>query len=150
MYDTMFTVLNISVVPAWLLLILAPGWTWTQRLVHTALIPLALSAIYLSFLTLGIGFGQADPEAGMSSLGAVQALFSHPVGLLTGWVHFLAFDLFVGAWIARDARRIGLSRWIVTPALILTFLFGPVGLLIHLLARKVSGKAGWSLDEPES
>ena len=78
------------------------------------------------------------------------ALFSHPVGLLTGWVHFLAFDLFVGAWIARDARRIGLSRWIVTPALILTFLFGPVGLLIHLLARKVSGKAGWSLDEPES
>ncbi|MFY0638305.1 ABA4-like family protein [Maricaulis maris] len=150
MYDTMFTVLNVSVVPAWLLLILAPGWTWTQRLVHTALIPLVLSAIYLAFLTLGIGFGQSDPEAGMSSLAAVQALFSHPVGLLTGWVHFLAFDLFVGAWIARDARRIGLSRWIVTPALILTFLFGPVGLLIHLLARKFSGKAGWSLAEPES
>ncbi|RKR03874.1 ABA4-like family protein [Maricaulis maris] len=146
-YDTLYTVLNLSVVPAWALLILAPGWSWTQRLVHCALIPLVLAAVYLSFLTLGIGFGQSDPEAGMSSLAAVQALFSHPVGLLTGWVHFLVFDLFVGAWISRDARRIGLGRWIVTPALILTFLFGPVGLLIHLLARKCSGKAGWSLDE---
>lgn len=146
-YDMFYTVLNLSVVPAWALLILAPGWAWTQRLVHGALIPLVLAAIYLGFLTLGISFGQSDPEAGMSSLGAVHALFSHPVGLLTGWVHFLVFDLFVGAWIVRDARRIGLSRWIVTPALLLTFMFGPAGLFIHLLARKVSGKAGWSLDE---
>jgi len=147
MYETLFTVFNVAVVPAWLLLIFAPGWRWTQRLVHSALLPLGLGAVYLTFLTLGIGFGQSDAEAGMSSLAAVQALFSHPVGLLTGWVHFLVFDLFVGAWIVRDARRIGLSRWIVTPALLLTFMFGPLGLFIHLIARKLSGKAGWSLDE---
>ena len=146
-HDTLYTILNLSVVPAWVLLILAPGWIWTQRLVHSALIPLILAAIYLTFLTLGIGFGHAHPDAGMSSLGAVQALFSHPVGLLTGWVHFLVFDLFVGAWIVRDARRIGLSRWIMTQTLLFTFMFGPLGLLIHLLARKFSGKAGWSLDE---
>lgn len=147
MYETLFTVFNIAVVPAWLLLILAPGWRWTQRLVHSALLPLALGAAYLTFLTLGVGFGQSDAEAGMSSLAAVQALFSHPVGLLTGWVHFLVFDLFVGAWIVRDAGRIGLSRWIVTPALLLTFMFGPIGLFLHLIARRLSGKAGWSLDE---
>ncbi|WP_323762054.1 ABA4-like family protein [Maricaulis sp.] len=146
-YETLYSVINLAVMPAWALLILAPGWVWTQRLVHSALVPLALAAVYLTFLTLGVGFGQSQPGAGMDSLGAVQALFSHPVGLLTGWVHFLVFDLFVGAWVARDARRIGLSRWFVTPSLLLTFLFGPVGLLIYLIARKLSGKAGWSLDE---
>ncbi|WP_417487847.1 ABA4-like family protein [Maricaulis sp.] len=147
MYEILFSAINIAVFPAWFLLIFVPGWRWTGPVVHTALVPLALGAVYLSFLTLGIVFGQSDPEAGMSSLAAVQALFSHPVGLLTGWVHFLAFDLFVGAWISRDARRRGVARALVLPSLILAFLFGPTGLLLYLVGRKLTGKAGWSLDE---
>ena len=52
--------------------------------------------------------------------------------LIAGWVHYLAFDLFIGVWIAErlDAER--LSRWIQTPILIATFLFGPLGLLLGI------------------
>ncbi|GLK51243.1 ABA4-like family protein [Maricaulis virginensis] len=147
MYETIYLALHAIVAPAWILLAVAPGWRWTQRLVHAALIPLVLCAIYLAFLTAAIGFGQADPDAGMSTLAGVMALFSHPVGALTGWTHFLVYDLFVGAWIVRDARRHGIAHWIVLPALFLSLMFGPLGLLLYLLIRKFSGKGGWSLDE---
>lgn len=92
-------------------------------------------------------FVEINPEAGMSSLAAVMALFSHPVGVLTGWTHYLVFDLFVGAWIARDALRAGVNKWVVLPALFFTLVFGPVGLAIYLVIRRFSGKGGWSLVE---
>jgi hypothetical protein len=147
MYEFVYLALHALVAPAWVGLALAPDGIWTRRLVHTALLPLCLAAIYLAFLSAGVVFGQAHPEAGMGSLAAVMALFSHPVGVLTGWVHFLVFDLFVGAWIARDATRCGLSRWIVLPALIFTLMFGPLGLAIYLLTRRMAGRGGWSLEE---
>lgn len=147
MFETYYTALHILIAPAGLLLAIAPGWIWTRRIVHAAFYPLILAAIYLAFLSAGIFFGQSGPEAGMSSLAGVLALFSHPVGVLTGWTHYLVFDLFVGAWIARDALRVGLNKWIVLPALFFTLMFGPVGLAIYLLIRKFSGKGGWSLVE---
>ena len=51
------------------------------------------------------------------------------------WVHYLAFDMVVGAWIARDSVRLGIPWWLRTLALVLTFVAGPVGLLVHLSAR---------------
>ena len=55
--------------------------------------------------------------------------------LLAGWVHYLAFDLFVGTWETRDAVARGISRWILAPCLLLTFLFGPIGWLAYHVAR---------------
>ena len=54
---------------------------------------------------------------------------------MAGWLHYLAFDLFVGAWEVREARRVGLPHWVILPALALTFLFGPLGLLVFLALR---------------
>jgi hypothetical protein len=147
MYENIYLAIHAIVAPAWLLLAVAPGWVWTHRLVHAALIPLIMAAIYLAFLTAAIGFGQSAPGAGMDSLESVMALFSHPVGLLTGWTHYLVFDLFVGAWIARDAQRTGLGRLVVLPALFLTLMFGPLGLAVYLLTRRLTGRGGWSLSE---
>jgi hypothetical protein len=65
----------------------------------------------------------------------VSALFGHRGLLLAGWLHYLAFDLFVGAWEVREARRVGLPHWLILPALALTFLFGPLGLLVFLALR---------------
>jgi hypothetical protein len=65
----------------------------------------------------------------------VSALFGHRGVLLAGWLHYLAFDLFVGAWEVREARRVGLPHWLILPALALTFLFGPIGLLVFLALR---------------
>jgi hypothetical protein len=65
----------------------------------------------------------------------VQALFTHPHIALAGWLHYLAFDLFLGAWEVRTARTDGIPHWAVIPCLILTFLFGPAGLLAFAILR---------------
>ncbi|MEM9315304.1 MAG: abscisic acid-deficient protein Aba4 family protein, partial [Pseudomonadota bacterium] len=59
--------------------------------------------------------------------------------LLAGWIHYLAFDLFVGAWIATEADRLGLSRLLQAPLLVATFMFGPVGLALFLVMRSGYG-----------
>ena len=76
-----------------------------------------------------------------------MALFSHPNGVLTGWTHYLVFDLFVGAWIGRDALRRGVSHFLVVPSLFFSFMFGPVGLVIYLASRALSRKGGFYLAE---
>lgn len=143
-YDFVFLSLNGLAGLGWLCLVLAPKSALTERVVHHGAVILLLSLGYLALLFCGVVLGMSAPDAGMGSLAAVGALFSHPVGILTGWAHFLAFDLFVGAWIARDGARLGFSHLSQLPALIFAFLFGPLGLTIHLLRRGLGGH-GWSL-----
>ena len=66
----------------------------------------------------------------------VAALFRNPWALLAGWAHYLAFDLFIGGWQVRDAQRRRIPHPFVVPALVLTFLFGPAGLLLYLAIRR--------------
>ncbi len=124
-----FSIAGTIVLPCWILLAIAPTWRWTQRLA-TFVVPLLIAALYVALLlhprSAGAGFG---------SLAQVGRLFSSPYALLAGWIHYLAFDLFTGAWEARDAASLGISRWLVLPCLFLTFMFGPVGLALYLLLR---------------
>ena len=139
-YDQVFYALHIPLIPAWTLLFFAPHAQITRKLVHSALVPLILGAAYFALLMSGTIYGQSAENAGMTSLGGVMALFSHPVGTLTGWTHFLIFDLFIGAWIVRDAKTIGISHRTTLPALFLTLVFGPTGLMVYLLERILIGK----------
>lgn len=145
-WETAYSVLNLLVVPAWVLLILFPGTALTRRLVHSGLYPLAYGLIYVLSLGAAVFFGVSDPNAGMSDIGGVMSLFDHPNGIITGWTHFLVFDLFVGSWIARDARRRAMPHLLIVPALVFSFIFGPIGLLIYMIIRLVRGE-GLSLDE---
>ncbi|MEZ6022955.1 MAG: ABA4-like family protein [Hyphomonadaceae bacterium] len=145
--DAIFVAIHVVIAPAWVALIFAPRWRGTQLIAHSVAVPLLLGAVYGALLTAAIGFGQAAEGAGMSSLAAISALFSHPVGVLTGWTHYLVFDLFVGAWIARDAQRRSVPHALVVPALILTLMFGPLGLLLYLVGRSALRRGGWSLNE---
>ncbi len=70
-------------------------------------------------------------EGGFGSINAVRTLFQSDPLLVAGWIHYLAFDLFVGGWIVRDAQARGIAHWLVLPFLPLTFLFGPMGLLAY-------------------
>jgi len=128
--EKLFSIAGDIVFPVWLLLIFAPRWRWTQRLA-TFIVPLLLASLYIWLLT----HSHPPAGAGFRSLAQVQILFSSPQALLAGWIHYLAFDLFTGAWEARESSRIGISPWITAPCLILTFLFGPVGLALFLLIR---------------
>ncbi len=130
MLERIFSLAGAVVLPCWLLLAVAPAWRWTQRLA-TFVAPLLIGVVYVWLLV-----SHAAPKgAGFGSLAQVMVLFSSPYALLAGWVHYLAFDLFTGAWEARDAARLGISRWLVLPCLVLTFLFGPLGLGLYLLLK---------------
>jgi hypothetical protein len=128
--DKLFSLGGAVVLPVWILLLFAPRWQWTQRLA-TFVVPLLLGATYVFLLTTA----KPAPGSGFQTLAQVAALFSTRQALLAGWLHYLAFDLFTGSWEARDAASLGISRWLAAPCLLLTFLFGPVGLCLYLLLR---------------
>jgi len=136
--EALFTVCNAAVLPAWLLLAVAPRWKWTARLVGSGLWSLLLGLVYLGLLATRF----AGSEGGFGSLAQVARLFQDPYLLLAGWVHYLAFDLFVGAWEVHDAQRHALPHLLVLPCLFLTFLFGPIGLIAYVVLRLV--RTGWA------
>jgi hypothetical protein len=145
--EQLFALANYSVMPAWLLLVLAPRWQWTRQLVHSALYPALLGLAYTAgFLLVGPGSSGADETASLTSLAGISAAFANPRTLLVGWVHYLVFDLFTGAWEARDAQRRGVPHWLLVPCLFLTFMAGPMGLLLYLAIRLARTRSA-SLDE---
>ncbi|MGB0906761.1 MAG: ABA4-like family protein [Maricaulaceae bacterium] len=145
--EFLFSFVIAFVLPAWAMLILAPRWSVTEKLVHSMLWPLVLGAVYVLTLVLAIGFGQGTDGAGFTTIPAVRAIFASDIGVVTGWTHFLVFDLFVGSWEARDAKRRGFHHGLLIPCLFLTFMFGPVGLLLYVILRAATKKGGWSLFE---
>ena len=130
--DVLFQIVNPLVLPGWALLLFAPGWRWTQT-IASVILPLLLACLYTFTLTAALAGGAGG---GFGSLAGVAELFRNPMALLAGWIHYLAFDLFIGSWQVRDARRRGLSRFLVSPCLVLTFLFGPAGLLLYFALRR--------------
>ena len=130
--EILFKAATATVIPFWLLLIAAPRWKWTQRLVHGPVVLLLLTPIYAYML-----FGYAPPPKEMNflSLYGMMVAFSAPSIVVAGWIHYLIFDLFVGAWESRDALRRGVPYGLVIPCLLFTLMFGPVGLLLYVLVR---------------
>ena len=146
-FELAFSLINLSVMPAWALLIIFPHGSITKKLVHSMLYPLVLGLVYAVGLGFAIFGGLGAEESGFTTIAAVRALFSTDIGILVGWTHYLVFDLFVGAWEARDARRRGFRHWLLIPCLLFTFMFGPLGLLLYVILRSVTRKGGWRLRE---
>ena len=109
----------------WALLVFAPRWRWSQRMA-SAIIPLTLAIVYLVLIVLYF----AKSPGGFGTLAQVTQLFQNPWLLLAGWIHYLAFDLFLGAWQVRQAQRLGISHFLVIPCLLCTFFVGPDGFLV--------------------
>ncbi len=129
--ESIFSIANTLALIGWILLIFIPRWSWTRKIVVAGTIPLLLSVAYLVLIVLF--FGQAD--GGFDSLENVMKLFTNKWAVLVGWIHYLAFDLFVGSWEVKDSQEKGVSHWFVIPCLILTFLLGPIGFLLYNVIR---------------
>ena len=141
--DQLFGWAGQAAMVGWLILILLPRrWPWLLA-VPRYIIPFGLSLLYAG---LAMAHFFTIDGGGYGSLAEVRVLLSKDEMLLAGWVHYLAFDLFIGGWIAVNADRIGLSRFVQAPILIATFMFGPVGLAIFLAVR--AGYFRRSSDEP--
>ena len=134
--EQLFSLCGLVALAGWILLIAAPRNARAMTIAGTV-VPGVLSCLYLFLLA----FHAADTRGGFSSLAAVAELFSNQWLLLAGWVHYLAFDLFVGTWETRDAVERGIPRWILAPCLLLTFLFGPIGWLAYQAARIARARA---------
>lgn len=114
----------------WLLLVFLPKQP-TAQLIAGVAVPLVLSVVYLILIFLHF----RGAEGGFGSLADVATLFQKRELLLAGWIHYLAFDLFIGAWETRDAQRHGLPHLVVIPCLVMTFMLGPIGLLFYFAIR---------------
>lgn len=129
--DALFQLANPLALLGWLVLLVSPLAPRAAQAVSAAAIPLLLALAYTGLI---LAFWWEAP-GGFGSLPEVQALFTHPQIALAGWVHYLASDLFLGAWEVRTARAEAIPHWAVIPCLVLTFLFGPAGLLAFAILR---------------
>lgn len=138
--DLVFQLSAALTMPFWLLMILLPRWRWTQRIMASlwTVVPAALLYALLIIPMLPTAF----PILLSPSLNTVAGLLSVPRGATAGWVHFLAFDLFVGRWAYLDSRTRNLNPLLVSPVLFLILMVGPLGLLLYLGLRLLPQAAG--------
>lgn len=125
-WETLFGIANALALASWAALIAAPR---RAILLHT--IRFGVVGLFcLAYTTLVMLYFFRVDGGGFGSLHEVKALFTSEPVVLAGWLHYLAFDLFVGLWIAKRADALGVSRLIQAPLLLTTFMFGPAGLLV--------------------
>jgi len=133
MHDTLFSLCGNLAMVGWLGLVLLPGQRVVVEVIARVAIPLAIAAVYV-FL-MATNYASAPTGAGFGSLDAVASLFTVPGLLLAGWIHYLAFDLFVGSWEVSDARANGIHHFLVVPCLFATFMAGPAGLALYFCVK---------------
>ncbi len=140
-YENIYYIANIGVIPCWLLLIVSPNHIVTKFFVKSIIIPILLSTAYI-FVSYQIFFTENIFEIFNLYLGLndLYAIFSNEAFLLVFWLHFLSINLFVGSWIASDSKIFGISRILVIISLILTYLTGPIGLVIYWIVRVLYSK----------
>ncbi len=133
----LFPFANFLAMFGWVLLIFVPRWKLTKYITGLVIM-LMIAALYIYLMVSSWG----QTEGGFGSLEEVRLLFSNDKSLLAGWIHYLAFDLFLGTWIVHHSKKHAVHHLLIIPALILTFMAGPAGVLlywvIYILARKKS------------
>jgi hypothetical protein len=140
-----FQITNIVALLAWIGLMLFPGRRLLSHLLCATVIPGLLAASYAA--VIGWKFATNGPPPGdVMTIDGLRAVFSDDWVFAAAWTHYLVFDMVVGAWIARDAVRLGIPWPLRTLSLLLTFLAGPVGFLLHLATRFVLRRAAGTDD----
>ena len=137
-WDFVFGVVNMLALAGWVALVFLPRWP----ALLAAVLYLGVGLLCLIYATGLIGLVSGlIPNAGgggadFSTIAGIRAIFATDAGVTIGWTHYLAFDLFVGLWIARDGDAKTISRFVQAPVLFATLMAGPLGLGIWLLLRE--------------
>ena len=133
--SNLYKVVNVIAAFGWALLIFMPYWYFTDFVIKNGIVVgLSLFYIYLIFIRKDIK-NEEYPKGNFTSLEGILNLFKNPRNLLSGWVHYLAFDLMLGLYIKSQANEIGMSHFLQIPCFILTFLLGPVGYLLFMFLQ---------------
>ena len=131
--ETIFSLCSGLAMIGWLGLVVVPKSEVTRHVYPSVVTPVMLGLVY-TYLMVSFQ-GEAPAEGGFGTLEAVKALFGVDALLLAGWIHYLAFDLFVGAWIVRDSQTHQINHFLILPCLFLTLMAGPLGLMLYLGLR---------------
>lgn len=141
-WSMVFSAVNLLAMIAWVALILLPRWP----ALLSAVLYLGVGLLCLVYACGLIGLVSGlipNPSGGgadFTTIAGVRAIFASDGGVTVGWTHYLAFDLFVGLWIARDGDAKHVSRLVQAPILFATFMAGPLGLLVWLLVREPAAR----------
>ena len=114
-----------------IILLASPIIPRAAQIASGVVIPGLLSILYSALI---LAFW-SRAEGGFDSLAGVMQLFTFQELALAGWIHFLAFDMFLGAWEVRTAKQEGIAFYLIIPCLALTFMFGPIGFLLFMGLR---------------
>ena len=138
MTSFIFSIINTTMLFFWALMIFIPKSIITQKIISYPYVPLILSFGYIFFLGQVPNIFQAD----FSSLDGIVDLFknSTPESAAAGWIHYLAFDFWMGAWILKNAQKRKISHLVIIIPLTCTFMLGPFGVLLYAIFSKVSLK----------
>jgi hypothetical protein len=131
--EMLFQLANLWILPFWLLMIFLPHWRWTKRIIGGlwTIVPLALAYTVLILPQIATLL----PVLANPTLVSLASLLSTPEAAAIGWIHFLAFDLFVGRWVYLDSREHQISAWLASPVLFFVLMFGPFGFVLYWLLR---------------
>jgi hypothetical protein len=135
--EQLFGITNGLAILGWLLLAALPRRRWVTDAVTGAALPAVFAVLYVAIVLTTFGAAAGS----FSTLDGVASLFTNRWLLLAGWVHYLAFDLLIGTWEARDARERGVPHLLLIPCLFLTLMFGPAGWLLYLAVRRAARAA---------
>ncbi len=137
--ETIFSLSSLLIMPFWFLMIFLPTWKWTKGIIASPWISALAAALYVALVMPGIL--QVLPAVMNPSLSGITSLLGTPAGATIAWVHFLAFDLFVGRWVYLDSRERNISFWFISPILFFVLMLGPLGFSLYLVLRTfVQGK----------
>lgn len=136
--EALFAAANATALFGWVLLAFAP-LRRAALVLGARTVAVGMAVLYAGLL-IGAVTGGGATAVDFTTLSGLTAGFARPEAVLVGWVHYLAFDLWVGAWAVEDAGRRRVPHWAVLPALFLTLMAGPVGLLVYLAVRTLPGR----------
>ena len=135
--ETLYMWINLGVLPFWFILIVFPQ-SHLSRIFVTSIFPFfILSGVYIfilykSYLT-GYDFdGNFSLYLGLSEL---SRLFEEHLYIMIFWTHFIAINLFIGGWIVKDSQNFSINKVLIAVPLIVTYLIGPIGLLLYWIIR---------------
>jgi len=138
--EQIFSLCSVIAMIAWVGLLLAPRWTVTRDWLAPIIVPLLIGLCYGWLMLTNLSSSPVDGN--FNSLAGVAALFTVPELLLAGWIHYLAFDLFVGAWEVKDSQAHNIPHWLIMPCLLVTLMAGPAGLVLYWLVKLSYQKLG--------
>ena len=145
--EHIYLLANYGVIPFWLMLVFIPNARFTNIVINSIFLPIILAStygylIYLEFYAGGMFAADAGAKAMENfklylGLDQLASLFSNKMFLLTFWIHFLTISIFTGTWIAKDALRNGIHKYVTLIPLVLTYFTGPLGLFLYLFLRLI-------------